>query len=38
LQGLDALAFAIHPEVFACTKGIRQITVVSAMESVNLKS
>jgi iron complex transport system substrate-binding protein len=28
LHGLDALAFAIHPEVFACTKGIRQITAV----------
>ena len=28
LQGLDALAFAIHPELFACTKGIRQITPV----------
>jgi iron complex transport system substrate-binding protein len=33
LQGLDALAFAIHPEHFqgssaGCTKGIRQITAV----------
>jgi iron complex transport system substrate-binding protein len=28
LQGLDALAFAIHPEVFARPKGIRQITDV----------
>lgn len=33
LQGLDALVFAIHPELFegsnpACTKGIRQITAV----------
>jgi len=24
--GLNALAFAIHPEEFSCTKGIRQIT------------
>lgn len=28
LQGLDALAFAIHPEQFPRTKGIRQITEV----------
>jgi iron complex transport system substrate-binding protein len=28
LRGLDAVAFAIHPELFACTKGIRQITWV----------
>jgi iron complex transport system substrate-binding protein len=28
LQGLDALAWAIHPEVFPRTKGIRQITGV----------
>src|SRR5712691_3123617 len=26
LRGLDALAFAIHPELFARTEGIRQIT------------
>jgi iron complex transport system substrate-binding protein len=26
LRGLDALGFAIHPEVFAGTEGIRQIT------------
>jgi iron complex transport system substrate-binding protein len=26
LRGLDALAFAIHPERFAVTEGIRQIT------------
>jgi iron complex transport system substrate-binding protein len=26
LRGLDALTFAIHPELFARTKGIRQIT------------
>jgi iron complex transport system substrate-binding protein len=30
LLGLDALAFAIHPEVFAGTKGIRRITDVPA--------
>jgi iron complex transport system substrate-binding protein len=28
LQGLDALAFAIHPELFAGAKGIRRITAV----------
>jgi iron complex transport system substrate-binding protein len=28
LRGLEALAFAIHPERFASTKGIRQITSV----------
>jgi iron complex transport system substrate-binding protein len=38
LQGLDALAFAIHPECFPRTKGIRQITVVSSLEPVNLRS
>jgi iron complex transport system substrate-binding protein len=30
MQGLDALAWAIHPELFPRTKGIRQITAVSA--------
>ena len=30
LQGLSALAFAIHPEIFPGTKGIRRITDVSA--------
>jgi iron complex transport system substrate-binding protein len=30
LQGLDCLAFAIHPELFPRTKGIRQITAVPA--------
>ncbi len=35
LQGLQALAFAIHPELFACTKGIRQITGVSASTARN---
>jgi iron complex transport system substrate-binding protein len=29
MLGLDALAFALHPEVFASTKGIRRITDVS---------
>lgn len=28
LRGLDALAFAIHPDIFSSTKGIRQITAV----------
>lgn len=28
LHGLDTLAAAIHPKVFACTEGIRQITCV----------
>jgi iron complex transport system substrate-binding protein len=35
LQGLDNLAFAIHPELFACTKGIRQITSVPSSTVVN---
>jgi iron complex transport system substrate-binding protein len=35
LQGLQALSFAIHPELFACTKGIRQITGVSASTAGN---
>jgi iron complex transport system substrate-binding protein len=30
LCGLDALAFAVHPELFASTKGIRRITGVPA--------
>ncbi len=30
LQGLDCLAFAIHPEIFPSTEGIRQITGVPA--------
>ena len=30
LQGLDALAWAVHPEIFPRTKGIRQITGVPA--------
>jgi iron complex transport system substrate-binding protein len=28
LQGLDALAFAIHPEIFPHARGIRQITAI----------
>jgi iron complex transport system substrate-binding protein len=35
LNGLDALAYAIHPELFARTKGIRQITCVSSSTAVN---
>jgi len=36
LHGLDALAFAIHPELFGGTKGIRQITGVRSSTAVNL--
>jgi iron complex transport system substrate-binding protein len=36
LRGLDALAFAIHPELFARTEGIRQITAVQSSTGVNL--
>jgi iron complex transport system substrate-binding protein len=36
LYGLDALAFAIHPELFARTEGIRQITAVPSSTGVNL--
>jgi iron complex transport system substrate-binding protein len=36
LRGLDALAFAIHPELFAGTKGIRQITCVPSSTAANL--
>jgi iron complex transport system substrate-binding protein len=35
LQGLDALAWAIHPDVFPCTKGIRQITSVPGSYAEN---
>ncbi len=35
LQGLEALAFAIHPELFAGTKGIRRITDVPASTDTN---
>ena len=36
LRGLDTLAFAIHPEIFARTEGIRQITCVSSSTAANL--
>ena len=35
MHGLDALAFAIHPELFPRTKGIRQITGVPAAGAGN---
>jgi iron complex transport system substrate-binding protein len=35
IQGLQTLAFAIHPELFPCTKGIRQITAVRASSAEN---
>jgi iron complex transport system substrate-binding protein len=38
LHGLDALAFAIHPELFPSTKGIRQITGVPASPLSNSRS
>ncbi len=37
LRGLDALAFAIHPEFFPCTKGIRQITKAQSSTAANLQ-
>ncbi|HZW80565.1 MAG TPA: hypothetical protein VFF50_08845, partial [Candidatus Deferrimicrobiaceae bacterium] len=36
LRGLEALAFAIHPEVFARPEGIRQITRVSSSTDASL--
>jgi iron complex transport system substrate-binding protein len=36
LRGLDAMAFAIHPDIFARTEGIRQITCVSSSTAANL--
>ena len=36
LRGLDALAFAIHPERFAVTEGIRQITPVRSSAVVDI--
>lgn len=36
LLGLEALAWAIHPEIFPRTKGIRQITAVPASTAQNL--
>jgi iron complex transport system substrate-binding protein len=38
LHGLDALAFAIHPEVFPDTKGIRRITDVPVSAALNSSS
>lgn len=35
LHGLDALAYAVHPELFPSTKGIRRITVVPASAAEN---
>lgn len=35
IQGLQALAFTIHPELFPGTKGIRQITAVRASSAEN---
>ena len=35
VQGLDALAFAIHPELFPDTKGIRRITAVPSSTAAN---
>jgi iron complex transport system substrate-binding protein len=36
LRGLDALAFAIHPEIFDRTEGIRQITGVPSSRVMNV--
>ncbi len=36
LRGLDALAFAIHPELISRTEGIRQITSVPSSTAANL--
>jgi iron complex transport system substrate-binding protein len=36
LCGLDALAFAIHPEIFPVTEGIRQIVAIQSSTAVNL--
>jgi iron complex transport system substrate-binding protein len=38
LQGLDALAFAIHPELFPRTEGIRQITEVPSSTAAKSRS
>jgi iron complex transport system substrate-binding protein len=35
LRGLEALAFAIHPELFGPAEGIRQITSVSSSTAAN---
>jgi iron complex transport system substrate-binding protein len=37
LRGLAAIAFAIHPELFPCTEGIRQITGVQSSTAANLQ-
>ena len=37
LQGLAALAWAIHPEIFPRTKGIRQITAVPSSTGQNAR-
>jgi iron complex transport system substrate-binding protein len=37
LRGLEALAVAIHPELFAGTEGIRQITSALSSTAVNLR-
>ena len=33
LHGLDALAYAIHPEIFPLPRGIRQITAIGSAQS-----
>jgi iron complex transport system substrate-binding protein len=38
LHGLDALAFALHPEIFPSTKGIRRITDVPASTVSNSRA
>ena len=38
LNGLDALGWAIHPEIFSRTKGIRQITEIPASPIENCPS
>lgn len=35
LHGLEALAFAVHPELFSRPKGIRQITAVPSLTTSN---
>ena len=35
LAGLDALAWAIHPEIFPRTRGIQQIAVVPNAHAAN---
>lgn len=37
LAGLDALAWAIHPEIFPRTRGVQQITGVSTAHAGNLR-